>query len=354
MEARHFPLFETRPDEAYVERWKDHISETGYPETFDNVSTVRPFDMAGVVVLSGELKVPIIRREDQALVPCPLCSPNSPKFGVGRQVYFPAEKTVLFIGHDCAKRHIGEDYVAADREYRREAKAKRILDIWGELQRKAPDLRETAAKLLPVAAALEQARNEFGKQAGEFLHNMLSEHRFGSSGITETVDTGLRDRKGKKVYETIQIGTLVGHEFCEKFSPATKLRAIIKSLEDLDHPLPDWRPGDEEGGERLDEILRRGRTAISAVNRMKTIRDHVSDARRFLHVNNLKLFERWGELDSSPFDRLDFRRKGSWIFLDSVSFYGHHKASFKVSDDLFGPIPDVTSNLFQIRGFEQE
>lgn len=354
MEVRHFPVFDVRPDETFVENWKDHTSETGRPEAFENVSTVRPFDMAGVVVLSGELKVPIIRREDQALVPCPLCSPNSPKFGVGRMVWFPSEKTVLFIGHDCAKRHIGEDYVAADRQYRREAKAKRVLDIWGELQASAPLLRDTAKKLMPVALAVEQARNEFGKDAEEFLNHMLYEYRMHSGAVSTTVDTGLKDRKGKKVYETLQFGTIVGHEFCEKFSPATKLRAIFKSLEDIDHPLPDWRPGEEDGGERLDEILRRGRAAISAVNRMKLIRDYVSDARRFLHENNLALFEKWGELDSSPFDRLDFRRKGSWVFLDSVSFYGRHKASFRVSDDLFGPIPDVASSLFRIRGFDEE
>lgn len=361
MEARHFPVFETRPSDNFIERWKEHIKETGYPETFENVSTVRPADMSGVVVLSGELKVPIICREDQALVPCPLCCPKSPKFGTGRLLYFPIEKTVAAVGRKCAKRHIGDDYERAVKQYSRETKARQIIDVWGELQRKAPALRETAAQLLPVAVALQQARRDFGKDAEDFLSDMKihrpmdlqGDRNFSQSAVVTTADTGLKDRDGRKVYEKVHLGTLVGYEFCERFSPATKLKEVVKALEDLDSPLPDWCPSAEDGGERLAEILRRGRAAIWAVSKMKEIRDYVSDARRFLHVNNLRLFETWGALPESPFQRLEFRRRGSWIFLSSESFRGSHKASFKVSDDLFAPVPDVHSTLFRIRGFSQ-
>lgn len=361
MEARHFPVFETRPSDDFIERWREHIKETGHPETFENVSTVPPADMSNVVVLSGELKVPIMRREDQALVPCPLCCPNSPKFGTGRLLYFPMEKIVAAVGRTCAKRHLGEDYERAVEQYGRETEGRNILHVWADLQRKAPALREMAAQLLPVAEALQQARRDFGREAEAFLHDyrvnrpmdLAGNANYSIHAVVTTRDTGLKDRKGKKVYETVQLGTIVGYEFCAKYKPATKLRAVVKDLEDLDSPLPDWRPGAEDGGERLDELLRRGRAAVSAVKSMKKIRDYVSDARGFLHVNNLRMFETWGALPESPFTRLSFRRTGSWIFLDAESYDGQYRASIKVSDDLFAAVPDVNPSLFRIRGFSR-
>jgi hypothetical protein len=89
---------------------------------------------------------------------------------------------------------------------------------------------------------------------------------------------------------------------------------------------------------------------IHAVKQVKAIRDYVANARLFLHDNNLDLFETWGALDNSPFARLEFRRKGTWLFLDATSFQGADKASFRLSEDLFKPLPAITTGLFAIKG----
>ncbi|EUB95896.1 hypothetical protein PMI07_002384 [Rhizobium sp. CF080] len=349
-EIRHFPIFQTRPEEVFVEGWKQHLADTGYPENFENVSTCRPHDMAGIVLLSGELKIPRARRFDGALAPCPLCSPGSPKFEIGVLAWFPAERTVQCIGHDCARRHLGEEYSQAAVVYRRESKAKRIISIWAELQDRAPRLREVGHALLPIAKAIEAARSRLENEAEQFCSIVRHELNFNNGRISEEIDTGLRDSRRRKVWETRQVGTIVGFEFLNTYRPAAQLRAVLKTLDSIDDPLPDWRPGNEDA-ESLEEILTRGQKMVSAVQRMKVVRDYLADARRFLHDNNLAVFELWGTLGNSPFETLSFRRKGNWLSLKGKSYYGQHSAYFELSPELFSPLPAATDSTFFVAGF---
>lgn len=340
-ELRHFPIFETRPDEEFVERWKQHIADTGYPENFENVSTSRPHDMAGIVVLSGELKIPKARRLDGALAPCPLCSPASPKFEIGVLTWFPAERTIACIGHDCARRHLGEEYNQAGRVYRQESKARRIIGMWADLQERAPHLREVARQLVPIAKAMEATRSRLENEADEFCALVRNELSFEGGKISENLDTGLRDQRRRRVWETRHVGTIVGLEFLDSYRPATQMRSILKVLEELDAPLPDWDTSRNDP-DSLQEILTRGSEMISTVNRLKVVRNYLADATRFLHNNNLAVFELWGTLDNSPFESLSFSRKGNWLSLKGQSFYGAHSAYFQIPAEFFSPLPDVT------------
>lgn len=58
-ELSHYAVFERRPDDVYIDQWREHIKQTGSPETFDYVSMVRPFDVDGAVLLSGDIDVPL-------------------------------------------------------------------------------------------------------------------------------------------------------------------------------------------------------------------------------------------------------------------------------------------------------
>ncbi|MCV9943010.1 hypothetical protein [Rhizobium sp. BT-175] len=268
--------------------------------------------------------------------------------------YLPLERIVIFMGHECARRHMGEEYVVAEARFRQEAKVRSTLAIWADVQMIVPKVRELATALMPFAAGVEAAKLSLAKEAAGFLTFLRDEFLSNGGRITEVVDTGLREqtrsgRRGKKVFDTVQHGTLVGGAFLDPVRPAAQLRRALRHLIDADQPLPVWKASDEDTG-RLEDILQRGREVIQAVKQVKATRDYIADARLFLHENNLSLFEKWGELSSSPFQRLSFKRKGSWIFLDSASFHGHHKAAFRVSDDLFKPLPEVNARLFAIKG----
>lgn len=347
MEERYFPVWDQQPSEEFVSGWHEALNSTGYPELFDRVSTVRPFNLADVRLLSGELRVPTTRRESQSLVPCPLCQPNSPKFKVGRMAWFPHERTVLFIGHECAKKHIGEDYVRAEKHFRRERRAMKYKRVWHDLQSRVPALTGLLRKLEPMVRAIDAGKVALEKDADGFAGFILGELTHSEGKVSTYVDTGLTDNRGRRIAETVALGTVVGLRFLERGRLTSKLREAQRIVKDIEAGLPEWNTGSEDS-EALDELLNVGHRGVSVITMVSDLLDTVSDARVFLHENNLALMERWASADDSPFDHLSFRRKGSWIFLDSISYAGHHKANFRISDEMFADVPSSGRALSKI------
>jgi hypothetical protein len=339
IEERHFPVFDARPSEEFVAGWHEYITTTGYPERYDRVSTSRPFDMAGVVVMSGELRVPTVRREDQLLVPCPLCSPNSPKFKVGRMAWFPQEKTVLFIGHDCAKKHIGEDYVLAERRYQKEAKARRYQSEWKEYQYRYDDLMALAEGLSPIVQAVEFTRwHQLERDAGGFARFLHSELAAMNGSISVNVDTGLKDGQGRGIFEKSYIGEVRGYQILGNVHPVGELAKATATIADISRPLPVWdaQTGNEQA---MEEILARGLNAMSMLKALRQLVEFGRSARAFWNSENIAVLHRWGATDQSPFASLEFRRVGNRVFLRSESFVGKHFANITIPDGLNVAIP---------------
>lgn len=344
MEERHFPVWDQQPSEEFVSGWHEHLNSTGYPELFDRVSTARPFNLADVRLLSGELRVPVLRREDQTLVPCPLCQPNSPKFKVGRMAWFPHEKTVLFIGHECAKKHIGEDYVKADDLYRKQARCRRYQASWEEFQFRREDLCTLVARMMPVAKSLELSRwHQLEKDApgfAPFLHNELS---LMSGSISVMVDTGLKDNRKKRIFETLHVGAVRGYEVLgSSRRPVRDLEKAKQVLDDIAKPLPAWNASDDDTA-GMEEILSRGLRAMSMLKSLRETLAFLLSARGFWNAENLAVLERWGRMDESPFASLEFRREGNRVFLRSESYQGKHYSNITVPESLYTYLPDPES-----------
>lgn len=350
-ELAHYAVFDRRPDDEYIDQWRAHIKETGAPETFDYVSMVRPFDMEGAILLSGHIDVPFERREDEAMVPCPLCRPSSPKFRIGRMAWFPPDKTVLFIGNDCARRHMGREFVVADKRFKKEATAKLLVEAWSEIQARADELIEFGNAMLPVSAAVERAKRQFRAEAPEFLNFMHTEF-FAKGGRIEKVEyTGFRDARGEKVYETRQIGTLVGSDFLLSFNSQQTIKAALSTLEAASiAALPEWSHEDPDTS-RLDEVLAVGNKAVRAVHALKDARSYLYEARQFLHENNIDLFQRWADMEESPFVMLNFRWKGTWLFLNVSAYFGSEKLGFQVAPEFFLPLPNLDAIKFDLPGY---
>lgn len=346
----HYAVFERRPDDTYIQQWREHIKQTGSPETFDYVTMIGPRDVDGTVLLSGEIEVPLDKREDEAMVPCPLCRPNSPKFKTGRMAWFPTERTVLFIGNKCARRHMGLEYEVADKRFKKEAGARLLADTLEAIQERAPELLIFAEKMLPVAAALEKTKKQFQADAPNFLSFMKSEFAFREGKIQTTINTGLKNQHGRIVYETRQIGTLVGGEFLLAYNAHQSIKSAISTLEAVQQPLPTWSV-DDMSTHRIDEVLKIGNKAAKAVHALKDARDYLQGARQFVHENNLDLFTRWATLDESPFESLNIRRTGSWLFLDVSAFFASEKAGFQIPAELFHPLPNLSAAKFDLPQF---
>lgn len=338
IEARYFPLFEHAPDDDYVAGWLEHAQASGYPELYDMVSSTRPNNLADVRLLSGEVRVKTVLREGQTMAPCPLCQPNSPKFLIGRLAHFPHDQTVQFIGHDCAAKHIGEDFRIAEQVFRDERRARKYQHFWKDLQARVPGLAGLLDQLAPMVAAIDAAKSALSKDAAGFDEFLLGELSYQGGKVSTLVDTGLKDNRGNRISETVSLGTVVGLQFLEKAKYGSKLRDAQKTLREISDDLPAWNASDENPA-ALEELLRLGDKGFAIIKLITGLVEKVSDSRLFLHENNLAVMERWSAAHDSPFHRLSFRRKGAWIFLDSITYAGDHRASFRISDDMFAALP---------------
>jgi hypothetical protein len=340
-EDRFFPIHDVRPSDDYIERWRAHIEKTSHPETFEGVSTVRPRDLEGLVLLSGELKIQSHVREDQEMAPCPLCSPHSPKFMNGLMAWFPLEKTVQFIGHSCAKRHLGEEFTVAERRFRSEWRARRVVDRWGALCESAPVALSWARQLLPICKAVDRARNMLTIEADGFSQMLQDEFRREGGRIFEE-GPAFRGTDRKLTAVRKQVGTVIGLELLANGPQAQKLQRAIAVLESHSEPLPELLLGDDETVAR---IVARGVSMRGALGDVQAVRNHVADARQFFHPNNLALLELWGELPSSPCTLMKIRRKGQYIFLDCESYHGKFTARFDLDREFDADLPDVRISI---------
>jgi|GEM_PF-2801090 len=336
-----FPIFEERPTDEYVEGWHQYISETGYPERFDYVSTSRPGDTDEVVLLSGELKVPTAKRGDHPLIPCPICSPDSPKFKIGRMAWFPQEKVVRFIGHDCAAKHFGENYRVADKRFKLENLCHRFQRMWAAAAPEMEALERYADKLAPIAKAVEFSRVHLDDNAPGFASFLLAELGRYDGQIYLKEDTGVRER-GQIVFTDTLLGTVDGMVFVSRnFRPHQTLLAIREICADIKVPLPNWEVASGED-DAAHEIINRGRRAEWMFRSIRKLRQDLEDARNFLRDTNLALLERWGRNAQSPFASLVFRREQGHrsISLRAETFAGAFYCNLIVPVDFFGkPIP---------------
>lgn len=351
-DEHHFPIFERRPTDEYLSRWSDYISTTGYPERFEGVSRSKPANVGDDIrLLSGEMKVPILKREDQKLVPCPICHPDEPWFQNGHMAWFPTEKVVRFIGHDCAKKHYKERFGEAEERFRREGRVRYLIKRWHELVPHVDYLDRTLSSYGGVAKTLEKLRAavdgaQKGRGLATFLHRELRKE---GGRITIPIDTGSKDQRGNAIFDIDVLGQAKGAEFWGKpFVPFQELISLQAITADLRNPLPEWVSGDEnENAEQ--EIVDRGSRVDYLPENIQGLHDKLTSAQSFFHNENLALLERWAKNVNSPFKSLTCRIENGRFVIASNSFEGYHYANPVIDGYLEEPLPTVSSALLELR-----
>lgn len=323
-----FSAFADRPPLAYIERWRQHINDTGEPETYTDVSTSQPSRSANVILLSEEIRVPTPLRPGGEKVPCPLCSPLSPKFGKGRMAYFPDDKAVRFIGHSCAKHYLGENYSAAERLFKIEEACSRYLLLWPKLQQHREALLAVAKKLSVVARGERMTRAMLDQKAPSFATFLFRDRVNKPEGIATSKAAGAKT--------TIIKGMAF---ISEDFHPNKQADKLLRACEDLSSFLPDWSPEDGES-DAAKEIIRRGRRAEVSIRQIGELDAYIRDARKFLLSDNLTLLERWEAAGLSPFSRLKIRRDGDYLHLDVEWFAGSHSFAMPIHSGFDAALPN--------------
>lgn len=329
---RNFPVFASRPSADFISRWRRHIEKTGFPETFNKVSTDKPPRNAQVQLLSEEIKVPLGKRGGER-VSCPLCSPTKPKFGTGRMAHFPESKDVRFIGHECAKHYLGDSYRAAERVFAIETKCLEYQAMWARTADKLDGLEAFVKALLIPAKALQFTREYLDLRAKGFSE-FLFKDRMHNTGQ-------LAFGQGHRAASTDLDGLVF---LAPDFDPARQLEKSMDACRDLRKPLPSWIVEDSEC-EASKEIIRRGRSAEKALKQLHAIRDRVAEAQKFLAPRNLRTLERWVAGGQSPFADMIFRWQGTKVMLSCTSYKDRYYCELLVHPDYDAPVPKFNDGL---------
>lgn len=340
----HFPEFGRQPDEAYLQEWRNHIQETGYPERFDRVSSSRPEQMHNIVLLSEEIRVPTSIRDGGERVPCPFCSPGSPKFARGRMAYFPDESVVRFVGHRCAKSHFGENYAAAERLFDRQMRCRRYVGLWSEVNERRGEIGDLLDVAEPVAAAVEDVRERIEEQAPGFCSFLRRELAQSKGELTILEDLGQKDRAGNAVFQRTIIGTAAGLSYLETDArPLKVIRDARASLAKTSIDLPAWSATSPEH-EATQDILRLGRGVAKCLRGVPEAIEVLRDAQAFLKARNIALIQRWGARSDSPFALFQMERSERQISIRVRSFAGNFFASpLAASEYLEASLPSLIS-----------
>lgn len=330
--AGRFPVFSSRPSMDFVRRWHRHIEQTGEPETFESISTDRPARGAQVRLLSSDIAVPLDKRGGER-VPCPLCSPTSPKFGTGRMAWFPEEQAARFIGHTCAKRYLGENYRVAERQFQIEQRCQAYQDLWSTAAARLDALEAFIRKLAVPASALQFTRDYLDRQAPGFA-GFLFRDRMNHPG---RLPFALGQRAAS--------GELKGLEFLStSFAPGALISSLRAACAELRKPLPDWAVEDGENS-AAKEIIRRGRRVDAALKALPAGRADIAAAQAFLQPANLRTLERWAGSGLSPFDTLTIRWQNNRIILRSATWAAAYYCELLVHPDWNAAVPKLHKGL---------
>lgn len=344
--TRHYPEFTVRPGDDFVEGWRSHIQNTGDPETFDRVSTSKPTQQHEIVLLSEEIRVPTALRAGGGGVPCPFCSPTSPKFHLGRMAYFAEESVVRFVGHRCARTHFGENYAEAEKLYRRQEAARRYIGLWKAVGAERHQALALIDDMMVVADQVEKVRRNFDLKAPKWCRELHRELAQTKGDLQVTQDLGMKDRNGNAVIQKKIIGTAAGLEFLrESFAPLSILRTVKMALEGTAVDLPEWAAVAPEHPATSD-ILKLGRNVERALEKFPQARAELEDAAKFLSRKNVDLLHRWGSAGSSPFLVFEMKMKGGQLIARTTSYAGQHYANVPVPDEATLIVPPANHPAF--------
>jgi len=318
------PVFASRPSDEFVTQWARHTSTTGHPETFDNVSTSRPQNIEGLVLLSGEIEVPVQKRTDGEDVPCPICSPEKPKFRHGRMAWFPSDQTVQFIGNRCARRHFGDAFTEAEQRFKMVDRLQRLQRRWGALRGNLDDIHEFVQSALPVINGIRTLRQRLDENAPKFASAVYWRLAREDGQITDLVVTGAIDQRGNQQAARVVLGVVEGYEFFEAgLSSSLETARAVAAIEDLGTDLPAWS-AEAADGEAEREILARGRAADTALSDIVSMLERAVRCQRILSQQSMATMVTHHAL--LGLSSLEMRIETNQLIIRAESFEGNHFA----------------------------
>lgn len=319
-QVSQFLVFSALPPDDVVLAFREHVSSTGQPETFQGICTTKPMDGARFEILDDEFRINLLKRADGQKAPCPICSPNAPKYLLGVLVWYPGDGFIRAIGHECGS--------AADKHQRSEAEKRAELRLkhrrlLHKLGAELPKVRQHLAACYRVARAAEHAEtmaSNLRRRVKTYCARVVDE--VNRNGGQLTVVDEFVSAAGRRESVARQIGAPSGIDFLRSlYKPNVHRLNAIRLLEDCDRGLPgEARAWLALNAEQYPELDRIDANLSKGLKELSLALGQIPKAAEFLAPSNLALIERWAR--EVPIPRLTCSRRVGRIYFRGPSMTG--------------------------------
>ena len=192
LQSRH----ESRPSDAVVSAFRQHLEATGDPSTFPGIVTTKPPEGAKFVFLAYEMSLLVRHRRDGLRIPCPWCSPTAPKFAKGRLLWFPDECVLRFVGWRCAKSHLDDKQLAAaEQQWKDEQQRASTNQFLRDNCARVAELFARGQRMLAPASAADKFFNEFASNTVENrseMHSIIAHYVRGGELFVDVIGSNTK------------------------------------------------------------------------------------------------------------------------------------------------------------------
>lgn len=286
-----------------------HVRDTGSPETFSDITNTPTRNLEGVDILT-KFVVDRKKRPELDAVPCPVCSPNAPKYLHGYLVYFPNELCIRAIGQECGK-HIDAEFAKKAQALKtRERNDQTVANLESQLPR-IPAMILEAQELTNRLNHQKQLWASFRRKCPSIAQLLRSEMGLGVLSVAiRNTDHQRSFSSGKKdaQFTSVRIGSVVGNSFVKHdFKHDKDLRDTLPLLHGLDQgenpeniflSICDLTTKEQT---EIERAIVRAKKRISNAIRL------LEDFRLFYAESNVDIINRWANEPTAPMNfKLEF------------------------------------------------
>ena len=285
--------------EHLVQSFREHLKATGAPHLWDHHSNTKP-EKEGIEVLLPDFFVPREFRRN-GRIPCPICSPNAPKYFKGHLLWSPVNDTFHAVGHCCGMAYFGEAVfrqglrVARDRDEL--IKAETFLEThW----KKPEEFSQYADELFGHARAHDAVVRALRTGISSEIRKEILQLCADSGGYLSIMRDGPRSDRGAltSFHERFGEGPLRGYKILYgsrggRLTEA-RLRNAVAPLAPLKWETLEDAQWDIASAE-LGEVPALAKALEHAAFEFQEVEEEFRALRRFLSQSNLRLLNMWSK-----------------------------------------------------------
>jgi hypothetical protein len=347
-------VWDNPPPRHVIDDFKQHVREYGTPDLWKWHLHTKPPRGCDYKIVCVDVTIPEKLRPDVHMAPCPNCSIAAPKYFTCRLLWFPAEKALRAIGHECAKDISGENFLRVE-----EARHAKELSV----NRALSFIIDNAGAIVPMVEQIDELLPRIRKvdEYADLLHKALPERtrkglsRLADNGalpLTETLQVPVLDRQGRPIFGKDDEPVTRGEDVVVESIPVAGLK-LFSETKKFEGQLISARmlismlatSGDDDAIQALcerlgDEGLLEAEKAIrNAWQIVKAALDRLALTQSLFDIENMKRLGRWGRDD-----RASLHFKISFITPGRVEIgdwsYRKHKG-FYLCSEISDPLPQM-------------